>query len=97
MFPTSKKKPRVYWDESTVPRQNLTLEQLATYNGKNGNPAYVAINGTIYDVTKNAAWAAASHFGLKAGGDLTAQFNSCHAGQQILNRLTVVGKLINRE
>jgi len=75
-------------------RQDLTVEQLSKYNGKNGNPAYVAISGIIYDVTNNAAWAAASHFGLTAGKDLTAAFNSCHGGQQILSKLKVVGKLI---
>lgn len=69
-------------------------EELAKFNGKNGNPAYVAINGTVYDVTNNAAWGAATHFGLSAGNDLTAQFNSCHAEQPILQKLPVVGKMI---
>jgi predicted heme/steroid binding protein len=75
-------------------QRDLTLQELAKFNGKDGNPAYVAVNGTVYDVTNNAAWAAASHFGLKAGKDLTNEFASCHAGQTILNKLKVVGKLI---
>ncbi len=75
-------------------RIDLTEEELSKYTGKGGKPAYVAINGTIYDVTGNAAWAAASHFGLTAGKDLSKEFASCHAGQQILNKLTAVGKLI---
>ena len=49
----------------------FTLQELSKYDGKDGNPAYVAVNGTVYDVTNNAAWAAATHFGLKAGKDLT--------------------------
>lgn len=73
---------------------NFTLAELAKYTGKNGNPAYVAVNGIVYDVTNNAAWAAATHFGLTAGKDLTEQFNSCHRGQQILNRLKAVGRLV---
>jgi len=83
-----------------MPQQNqqnqrdLTLQELAKFNGKDGNPAYVAVNGTVYDVTNNAAWAAASHFGLTAGKDLTSEFTSCHAGQTILSKLKVVGKLI---
>lgn len=32
-------------------RQDLTLEQLSKYNGRDGNPAYIAVNGVIYDVT----------------------------------------------
>ncbi len=72
----------------------FTLEELARFNGKNGNPAYVAVNGVVYDVTNNAAWAAATHFGLSAGNDLTTSFASCHAGTDILSRLPIVGNLI---
>ncbi len=75
-------------------QREFTQQELAKYNGLDGNPAYVAVNGVVYDVTNNAAWAAASHFGLTAGKDLTSEFASCHAGQQILNKLKVVGKLI---
>lgn len=71
----------------------FTPAELARFNGKNGNPAYVAVNGVVYDVTNNAAWAAATHFGLAAGRDLSGAFASCHAGQPILNKLKVVGKL----
>lgn len=74
--------------------QTFTLEQLQQYNGKNGNPAYVAVNGTVYDVTDSAAWAAATHFGLQAGKDHTQSFASCHQGQQqILQKLKIVGTL----
>ena len=74
-------------------QNRFTLEELAGFDGRGGNPAYVAVNGTVYDVTNNAAWAAATHFGLTAGKDLTGEFASCHAGQPILNKLRVVGKL----
>lgn len=71
----------------------FTLEELSRYNGKDGNPAYVAVNGIVYDVTGNAAWGGATHFGLTAGTDVTSQFASCHAGQPILSKLKVVGKM----
>ena len=78
-----------------INQETFTIDELAKFNGKNGNPAYVAVNGVIYDVTNNAAWAAATHFGLTAGRDLTNQFSSCHQGQQqILNTLPVVGRLM---
>lgn len=72
----------------------FTLQELSKYDGKGGNPAYVAVNGIVYDVTNNAAWAAATHFGLTAGKDLTNAFASCHAGQPILSKLKIVGKLV---
>lgn len=73
----------------------FTQAELSRYNGKNGNPAYVAVNGVVYDVTNVASWAGATHFGLTAGTDVTSEFASCHAGQQsILNNLKIVGKLV---
>jgi len=72
----------------------FTLQELSGFDGKGGNPAYAAVNGIVYDVTNNAAWAAATHFGLTAGKDLTNEFASCHAGQPVLSKLKVVGKLV---
>lgn len=71
----------------------FTTAELTRYNGRDGNPAYVAVNGMVYDVTNNAAWGGATHFGLAAGTDVTSQFASCHAGQSILSKLKVVGKM----
>ena len=71
----------------------FSLNELAKYDGKNGNPAYVAVSGVVYDVTNNAAWAAATHFGLQAGNDLTFEFMSCHMDQAILDTLLVIGRL----
>lgn len=82
-------------DSSLLENQKtFTLQELSKFDGKNGNPAYVAVNGNVYDVTNNAAWAAATHFGLIAGKDLTNEFASCHAGQTILSKLKLVGKLV---
>jgi predicted heme/steroid binding protein len=75
------------------PTKAISREELAINNGKNGNPAYVAINGFVYDVTNSPAWAAATHFGLSAGNDLTNEFASCHAGENILEKLPIVGFL----
>ena len=78
-----------------VPVQGIVISpsELSKYDGKNGNPAYVAVNGIVYDVTNNATWAAASHFGLSAGRDLTGAHASCHANQDVLSKLKVVGRL----
>lgn len=72
-------------------QQSFTLEELLKYDGKNGNKAYVAVDGVVYDVTYNAAWAAGTHFGLKAGRDLTKEISTCHNKEQILRDLEQVG------
>lgn len=82
--------------QPSIQNQQFTREQLAQYNGKNGRPAYVAVKGIVYDVTNNAAWSAATHFGLAAGKDWTQEFASCHTAEQwILNTLTPVGRLVS--
>lgn len=72
----------------------LTEEELSNFNGKNGKPAYVAVNDTVYDVTNIGVWAAASHFGLHAGKNLTKDYMTCHAGTNAISKLPIVGKLI---
>lgn len=71
----------------------FTLTELAKYDGAMGRPAYVAVNGIVYDVSNEATWGGASHFGLMAGKDLTAQFQSCHGTENILSKLPKVGIL----
>jgi predicted heme/steroid binding protein len=52
----------------------MTLEELKAFNGKNGQPAYIAVNGIIYDVTGISYWNGGVHKGFEAGNDLTADF-----------------------
>ncbi len=73
----------------------LTLDQLKQFNGKDGNPAYIAVDGIIYDVTNERKWSNGTHEGYGAGKDLTdAIKNKSPHGTKILNGVPVVGKLI---
>lgn len=77
------------------PLTYFTLEQLSQYTGKNGSPAYVAVDGVVYNVTNNRLWAGGNHFwGLTAGKDLSTEFLSCHPGAMVLSVLPVVGYLV---
>ncbi len=72
----------------------FTLAELSQYTGKDGSPAYVAVNGVVYDVTNNPLWAGGNHFfGLTAGRDLSYEFQMCHPGALVLSVLPVVGTL----
>lgn len=82
-------------EESLNHRQTkeFTLSELAQYDGTAGKPAYVAVNGIVYDVTNNSKWSGAVHYGLTAGKDLTSQFESCHGVASKLAKLPKVGIL----
>ena len=42
--------------------RTFTPKELAKYNGQNGAPAYVAVNGIVYNLTTVPEWANGRHF-----------------------------------
>ena len=73
----------------------LTLEELAKFNGKDGARAYVAVDGIIYDMTDSDMWKNGDHNGFEAGKDLTdAIKNQSPHGVGNLTRVPVVGRLV---
>lgn len=86
------------WERETIaPEQRkFTREELSQYNGSGGRPAYVAVNGIVYDVSIEIAWGGGTHFSLYSGKDLSGEFNRCHRGMlQVLRNLPKVGVLID--
>jgi len=88
---------KAYWSTSRgLDRQTkeFTLSELAQYDGTKGKPAYVAVNGIVYDVSGNPKWSGGSHHGLTPGKDLSSQFEGCHgSASAILSKLPKVGVL----
>ena len=73
----------------------LTLDELKQYDGKNGNPAYVAVDGVIYDVSNLPKWKNGEHNGYSAGNDLTDVIkNKSPHGVKKLEGVPVDGKLV---
>lgn len=72
----------------------LTLQELSQHNGQNGKPAYVAVDGVIYDVTNSSKWRNGKHNGYEAGHDLTdpIKTKSPH-GVSKLNSVPAIGKI----
>jgi len=92
--PAAPEAPAAAATEAAAPAQlELTLEELAAYNGKDGKPAYVAVKGVVYDVTNVPAWKNGMHNGNAAGMDLTDVITRSPHGESVLTKLPVVGKL----
>lgn len=73
--------------------QTFTADELKKFDGQNGTPAYVAVNGTVYDVTNAKKWNNGSHQGLTAGADLTDALSSSPHGDSVLADLPIVGTM----
>lgn len=70
----------------------FTKETLAQYNGQDGQPAYVAVDGVVYDLSAIAPWQGGKHFkGLTAGRDLSEFFTKSHHTPATLKQAVQVG------
>ena len=87
------------YTEPTEPSQSednlktFTKQELEKYDGQNGNPAYIAVNGKVYDVSNVIQWKNGTHHGFNAGDDLTEAMNDSPHTLSVLDNLPVVGKL----
>ena len=75
-----------------IQMKTFTKEELKKYDGQNGNPAYVAVDGVVYDVTNEKSWKGGKHKGVKAGNDVSEAMKSSSHGLEPLKKLPVVGK-----
>jgi len=74
--------------------KEFTEEELAQYNGKNGNPVYVVYKGKVYDVSASFLWKDGIHQVLhSAGADLTDALEQAPHGGDVLEKFPVVGVL----
>lgn len=73
--------------------QTFTLEELSQYNGENGNKAYVAYKGYVYDITNVPQWKGGKHNGQTAGTDLTDQISKSPHGDSVFKRFEIVGTI----
>ncbi len=77
--------------------KEITVKELEKYNGKNGNPAYVAYQGKVYDLSQSSLWSNGDHMGMhQAGKDITEEVELAPHGEEVLERekVKLVGKLV---
>ncbi|MFA9465283.1 MAG: cytochrome b5 domain-containing protein [Velocimicrobium sp.] len=91
--------PELIRNQNTTPNtvsdslKVFTLDELATYNGQNGEPAYVAYQGIVYDVSNQPNWKNGTHNGELAGTDLTNEISKSPHGDKVFKSLPMIGTL----
>ena len=77
--------------------KEFDAEELAGYNGENGNPVYVAYQGNVYDVSESKLWYNGMHMRRHhAGRDLTTDIQAAPHEPDVLERYPKVG-IIKKE
>jgi len=75
-----------------------TLSDISRFDGTGGEPAYIAYEGRIYDVTESPKWKGGRHFGKHgAGQDLTGALEGAPHGEEVLQKAGLVGEMSARE
>lgn len=64
---------------------------LAAFDGKEARPAYVAVSGKVYDLSKSPLWQEGVHMKHGAGGDMTSAISRAPHGVDKLEPYAVVG------
>lgn len=74
--------------------REITPSELLEFNGRNGKPAYVALDGKVYDVSESFSWTDGRHQELHdAGLDLSGEIAEAPHGDEMLKSYPQVGVL----
>ena len=72
--------------------KTFTLEELKQFDGKEGRPAYFAMDGVVFDATNSRLWRNGSHVRKhEAGEELSAAIMTAPHGKSVADRLPRVG------
>lgn len=75
--------------------KKFDLDSLSKYDGKKGQPVYIAHQGRIIDVTESRLWKNGLHMKRHAAGnDLTTDIKAAPHGLEVLDRYPQIGELI---
>ncbi len=76
----------------------MEQDELQKFDGAEGNKAFVAFEGRIYDVTDSRLWKNGKHFkSHQAGHDLTAAMKAAPHGPEVFDKFTAVAEIGPRE
>ena len=77
--------------------RTFTSKELLLYDGRNGRPAYVAVEGKVYDVSKSRFWENGHHEIHHSGLDLTDELQRAPHGKEVLQNMPEIGVLLKTE
>ena len=73
--------------------KTFTLDELSQYTGMDGNKAYIAINGMVYDVTNMMEFQVDGAFYGKAGMDLSTELRDSPEYESMFNEIPIIGRI----
>lgn len=72
----------------------INIKELSQNNGRDGAPAYIAVDGKVYDVSKSHLWKNGIHMNRhKAGKDLSDDLKTAPHGIEVLNQFVQEGTI----
>ncbi len=82
----------------STPEKVFSSAELAEFDGKEDRPAYIAVDGVVYDVSGSARWPEGKHLSCfldsEAGNNLSEELKQAPSNMRALvERLPVVGRL----
>lgn len=76
--------------------RNFTHDELAQYDGLGGRPAYIGVQGNVYDVSTVPEWQGAEVHGNVFGHDLSdVTYQEAAKKYSPVSKLPVIGKLVD--
>jgi predicted heme/steroid binding protein/uncharacterized membrane protein len=74
--------------------KEISREELASFNGKDGKPVYIAFEGKVYDVSQSPLWSSGLHMSRHPSGkDLSGEISAAPHGTEVFERYPMVGTL----
>lgn len=74
--------------------KKFTKDELSSYNGKDGRPVYLALNGKVHDLSNAFLWQGGEHQGLHVcGHEMADEIKEAPHGPEMLSPYPIVGEL----
>ncbi len=84
--------------QAVMGKEKLTPDELSSFDGKEGRPAYFSYGGKIFDATASRLWVKGVHMGRHhAGEDLTEQLKLAPHGDDKITAMPVAATLVGKD